>query len=63
MKKKEKHLSLRIEEELLRKFEYVARYDERSMNWMMNSMIRKMVEAFEQEHGTIDVQDKTEEKE
>ena len=56
MKKNEKHLSLRIEEELLRKFECVAKYDERSMNWMLNSLIRQAVDAFEKEHGKIDIQ-------
>lgn len=29
MNKNIKHLSLRIDEELLRKFEYVAKYDDR----------------------------------
>ncbi len=53
MKKNEKHLSLRIEEELLRRFEYVARYDDRSMNWMLNTLIRKCIEEFEREHGKI----------
>lgn len=32
VKKDEKHLSLRIEEKTLRKFDYVARYSDRSMN-------------------------------
>ena len=35
MKGKPKHLSLRIDEDLLRKFEYVAKYDDRSMNWYL----------------------------
>ena len=55
MKKNEKHLSLRIEEELLRKFEYVARYDDRSMNWLLNVMVRKCIEEFEREHGEITI--------
>ncbi len=58
MKKNEKHLSLRIEEGLLRKFDYVARYDERSMNWLLNSLIRKCIEAFEKEHGPIELTEK-----
>ena len=53
MKKTEKHLSLRIEEELLRKFDYVARYDDRSMNWMLLKLVRECVEAFEAEHGPV----------
>ena len=60
MKRNEKHLSLRIEEELLRKFEYVARYDDRSMNWLLLQLIRKCIAEFEQEHGKIQ-EDKREE--
>lgn len=53
MKKNEKHLSLRIDEPLLRRFEYVAKYDDRSMNWLLLSLIRKCVDEFEQQHGKI----------
>lgn len=53
MRKNEKHLSLRIEEELLRRFDYVAKYDDRSMNWLLNALIRKCVAEFEEEHGKI----------
>ena len=60
MKKNEKHLSLRIEEEMLRKFEYVARYDERSMNRMLNSLIRSCIEEFEAKHGKITPPDQAE---
>lgn len=55
MKKNEKHLSLRIEEDLLRRFEYVARYDDRSMNWMLNNLVRRCILEFEAEHGEIDL--------
>lgn len=40
MKGKPKHLSLRIDEDLLRKFEYVAKYDDRSMNWYLLHLIK-----------------------
>lgn len=53
MKKNEKHLSLRIEGELLRRFDYVARYDDRSMNWMLLRLIRECISKFEEEHGKI----------
>lgn len=53
MKKNEKHLSLRIDEELLRQFDYVARYDDRSMNWMLLRLIRECISQFEAEHGKI----------
>ena len=55
MKKNEKHLSLRIEEELLRRFEYVAKYDDRSMNWMLNNLMRRCIAEFEAEHGKIEL--------
>lgn len=53
LKRDEKHLSLRIEEELLRRFDYVAKYDDRSMNWLLNALIRKCIAEFEEEHGKI----------
>ncbi len=53
MKKNERHLSLRIDEELLRQFDYVSRYDDRSMNWMLLRLIRECVSEFEAEHGKI----------
>ena len=53
-KKDQKHLSLRINPELLRKFDYVAKYDDRSMNWMLLSLIKKCVAEFEEQHGKIE---------
>jgi hypothetical protein len=60
MKKNEKHLSLRIEESLLRRFEYVAKYDDRSMNWLLLQLIRKSIEEFETEHGKIELPQESE---
>ena len=57
MRKDEKHLSLRIEEPLLRRFEYVAKHDDRSMNWLLLSLIRKCIAEFEQQHGAIELED------
>lgn len=59
MKKNEKHLSLRIDENLLRRFDYVARYDDRSMNWLLLRLIRECIENFEKTHGEIDLSGKT----
>ncbi len=53
MKKNEKHLSLRINEELLRKFDYVSKYDDRSMNWMLLTLVKGCIADFEKEHGII----------
>lgn len=55
MKKGEKHLSLRIAEETLRKFDSVARYNDRSMNWMLNNLVKRQIAAFENEHGRIEL--------
>lgn len=59
MKSNKKHLSLRIDPELLRQFDYVSRYDDRSMNRMMLSLIRKCVAEFEELHGKIPDECKT----
>lgn len=48
-----KHLSLRIDSELLEKFHYVCKYNGRSANSQLNIYIRKSVEHFEKEHGKI----------
>lgn len=53
MKKNDKHLSLRIDADLLRRFDYVAKYDDRSMNWMLLKLVRQCVDSFEAEHGPI----------
>lgn len=57
MKKADKHLSLRINEELLRKFDYVANYDDRSMNWLLLKLVRQCVDEFEVQHGPITLSD------
>ncbi|MDR2531229.1 MAG: hypothetical protein LBC82_00075 [Oscillospiraceae bacterium] len=54
MKKHEKNLSLRIDPELLKKFRYVARYDDRSMNWYMTKLISACITKFEAKHGEIE---------
>ncbi|WP_409969029.1 hypothetical protein RFF05_03425 [Bengtsoniella intestinalis] len=53
MKKDEKHLSLRIDANLLRKFDYVAKSDDRSMNWLLLQLVRKCIGEYESNHGEI----------
>ena len=53
--KNEKHLSLRVDEELLRRFSYVAKYHDRSMNGMILSLIRRSVAQFEEKYGRIEL--------
>lgn len=49
-----KSVSIRIEEEMLRKISYVADYEGRSVNSHVLVLIRDNIKAFEQTHGAID---------
>ena len=46
-----KSVSIRIEEEMLRKLSYVADYEGRSVNSHVLSLIRDNIRAFEKLHG------------
>ncbi len=60
--KKQKHISIRIDEDVLRKFHYVAKYDDRSASRHIMFLINKSIRDFEKEHGAIELSDaKTEE--
>lgn len=54
----EKSLRIRAQDELLRKFKYVASYDGRSMNSQIVVYMRQCVEKFEKEHGPIPLEEK-----
>ncbi len=54
----QRHLSLRIDEELLRRLEYVAAYEDRSMNSTLLQLVRRCVADFEEKHGPIDLEDR-----
>ena len=49
-----KSVSIRIEEEMLRKLAYVADYEGRSANSHVLVPIRENIKAFEEARGTID---------
>lgn len=49
-----KSVSIRIEEEMLKKLGFVADYEGRSVNSHILVLIRENIKAFEQEHGEID---------
>ena len=49
-----KSVSIRIEEEMLKKLSFVADYEGRSVNSHILVLIRENIKAFEQEHGEID---------
>ena len=49
-----KSISIRIEEEMLRKIGYVADYEGRSVNSHILVLIRENIQNFETENGVID---------
>lgn len=52
-----RHLSLRIDDEMLRKFRYVCAYDQRSANGQLLIFIRSFIARFEDKHGKIVLDD------
>ncbi len=52
-KQEEKHLSLRIDGDLLYKFRQVAKYYDRSANGQLLCMIREIVRRYEKEIDVI----------
>ena len=48
-----KSVSIRMEEEMLRKLNYVADYEGRSINSHVLVLIRQNIQAFEHAHGEI----------
>ena len=50
-----KSVSIRIEEEMLKKFAYVADFEGRSVNSHILVLIRREIKAFEKENGKIDI--------
>lgn len=52
-----RHLSVRIENSLLKKFRYACKYEDRSANGQILNFIRNFVNEFEKEHGKIELED------
>ena len=48
-----KSVSIRIEEEMLRKIGYVADYEGRSVNSHILVLVRENIKGFENKHGEI----------
>ena len=59
MMKKQKHISIRIDEVVLKKFHHVSKYDDRSASGQIMFLINKSIRDFEEKHGEIDVQDES----
>ena len=49
-----KSVSIRIEEEMLKKIGYIADYEGRSVNSHILVLIRQDIQKFEEEHGPIE---------
>ena len=47
--------TLRVEQELLDKFGYIAEYEGRTKNRELEQMIKKRIKEFEAEHGEIKI--------
>lgn len=50
-----KSVSIRIEEEMLKKITYVAEYEGRSINSHILVLVRNSVKEFEEKNGIIDL--------
>ena len=57
---KQKHISIRIDDKILEKFHYVAKYDDRSASGQIMFLINKNIRDFEEKHGRIILVDEKE---
>ena len=57
--KNNKHLGIEVEPELHRKLHYIAKYEGRSANGQILYLIRKCIQEFEAQVGTIPAEDQT----
>lgn len=57
---KNKHISIRIDEDVLQKFHYVSKYEDRSASGQIMYLINNCIREFEEKHGAIELSDKTE---
>lgn len=55
LKKKTRTSTFRMESALMYKLLYIAEYDGRTMNSMLNAIVRRYVASFESQHGPIEV--------
>jgi len=51
----QKHISIRIDAETLKKFHHIANYDDRSASGEIMFLINNHIRDFEAEHGKIDI--------
>lgn len=55
--KNQKHISIRIDEDTLKKFHYIANYEDRSASRQIMFLINHCIREFEEKHGRIDPED------
>lgn len=55
--KKMKHISIRIDEDTLRKFHYVSGYEDRSASRQIMFLINNCIREFEEKRGKIELAD------
>ena len=55
--KNTKHISIRIEEDTLKKFHHIAKYDDRSASGQIMFLINSCIREFEEKHGLINLDD------
>ncbi|MCL2564882.1 MAG: hypothetical protein FWE24_03605 [Defluviitaleaceae bacterium] len=53
---KQRHFGMRINDTTLKKFHYVAKYDDRSVSGQIMYLIHKSIRDFEKEHGVIEIE-------
>ena len=57
-----RHLSLRIDDELLKKFRYISEFDGRSANNEILMLIKNCIREFEDKNGKIEIIDNMKDK-
>lgn len=57
--KKNKHISIRIDEDILQKFHYVSKYEDRSASGQIMYLINKCIREFEEKNGAIELPEDT----
>ena len=57
---KEKHLGIRIDEELHYKLHYISKYEGRSANGQIMYLVRKCIAEYEKQNGEIQLHAETE---
>lgn len=53
----QKHISIRIDADVLQKFHYVSKYEDRSASGQIMFLINRCIRDFEDQHGKIDLTD------